>query len=135
MLFYFTRPPQFSLFPLLNLDFPPAEQFYYFPSSSSTSSFILYIFLSTNTSTSYRPYIDSRLNFFQHSFVNSETIYNHNHVSTAFSTPHFNCFPSTTTTTTFLFFPSTTTTTFLLLPSTTTTTTRWRETIEIWWFL
>ena len=96
--------------------------FCYFPSSSSTSSFILYIFPSTNTSTSYRPYIDSRLNFFQHSFVNSETVYNHNHVYIAFRTPHFNCFPSTTTTATFLFFPSTTTTTFLSFPSTTTTT-------------
>ena len=41
--------------------FPPPPQFYYFPSSTSTSSFILYIFPSTNTSTSYRPYIDPTL--------------------------------------------------------------------------
>ena len=36
--------------------FPPPPQLYYFP--SSTSSFILHIFPSTNTSTSNRPYID-----------------------------------------------------------------------------
>ena len=47
---------QFLLFSLLDLHFSPPPQFYYFP--SSTSSFILYIFPSTNTSTSYRPYID-----------------------------------------------------------------------------
>ena len=47
--------PSFTI--LLNLDFPPPQQFYYFP-SFSTSSFILYIFPSTNTLTSYRPYID-----------------------------------------------------------------------------
>ena len=50
----------FIIFPL-NLDFPPPPQFHYFPSSTSTSSFILYIFPSTNTSTSYRPYIDPTL--------------------------------------------------------------------------
>ena len=36
--------------------FPP--QCFLFPSSTSTSSFILYIFLSTNTSTLHRPLID-----------------------------------------------------------------------------
>ena len=41
-------PPQVLLFPLLNLDFPPPPP----------PHFILYIFLSTNTSTSHRPYID-----------------------------------------------------------------------------
>ena len=52
--FFFYHPPsQFLLFSLLNLHFPPPPQFYYFPSSTSTSSFILYIFPSTNTSSSY----------------------------------------------------------------------------------
>ena len=135
-------PPQFFLFP------PP--QFYYFPSSiffffySLLHNFIilprllihllisLYIFPSRNTSTSYRPYIDptSTLDstFFQHNFVNSESIYHH-HISLLSPPPpppshfycfppppphfycfppppalHFHCFPSTTTTTTFLFF-------------------------------
>ena len=67
-IFIFPPPPQFSflnvfipssiilLFSLLNLDFPPPPQFYYFPSSTSTSSFILYICPSTNISTSYRPH-------------------------------------------------------------------------------
>ena len=41
----------FLLFSLLNLNFPLPPQFYYFP-----SSFILYIFPSTKTSTSDRPY-------------------------------------------------------------------------------
>ena len=50
---FFSPPSQFLLFSLLNLDFPPPPQFYYFPSSTFTSSFILYIFPSTNTSTSY----------------------------------------------------------------------------------
>ena len=60
-------------------------------------------------STSYRPYIDPTLNFFQHSFVNSETIHHHHHhhISTVFAPPppppYFYCFPSTTTTTFLLF--------------------------------
>ena len=67
--------------------------------SSSTTTFTLYIFSSTKKSTSYRPYNDPRLNFvFQHSCVNSETIYNHHHISIVFSPPsHFYCFLSTTT--------------------------------------
>ena len=82
ILFYFPLPPQFFLFSLLNLAFPPPPQFYYFPSSSSAFSFKLYIFPSKNTSTSYQPCIDPRLFFFfQHSFVDSETIYNHHHIS------------------------------------------------------
>ena len=144
-LFFFALrfPPQFFLFP------PP--QFYYFPSSiffffySLLHNFIilprllihllisLYIFPSRNTSTSYRPYIDptSTLDstFFQHNFVNSESIYHHHHISLLSPPPpppshfycfppppphfycfppppalHFHCFPSTTTTTTFLLF-------------------------------
>ena len=79
--FYITFPASTLLFPpsqiLLNLDFPPPQQFYNFP-SFSTSSFIPYIFPSTNTLISYRPYIDptSTLDstFFQHNFVNRETI-------------------------------------------------------------
>ena len=60
-------------------------------------------------STSYRPYIDPTLNFFQHSFVNSETIHHHHHhhICTVFppppTPPYFYCFPSTTTTTFLLF--------------------------------
>ena len=79
----------------------------------------------------HRPYINptSTLDstfFFQHSFENSETIYNHHqhisfvslhhhHISKCFPPPpHLHYFPSTTTTT-FLLFPSTTSTiTFLL---------------------
>ena len=60
LLIFFPPPSQFLLFPPLNLDFPPPPQFHYFPSSTSTS-FILYIFPSTNTSTSYRPHTDSTL--------------------------------------------------------------------------
>ena len=60
LLIFFPPPSQFLLFSPLNLDFPPPPQFHYFPSSTSTS-FILYIFRSTNTSTSYRPYIDPTL--------------------------------------------------------------------------
>ena len=75
----------FFLFSLLNLVFPHPPQFYYNPFSSSAFSFILYIFPSTNTSTSYRPCIDPRL-FFRFStqlrgYVYSETIYNHHHIS------------------------------------------------------
>ena len=71
--FQFYFPPQFFLFPfstillfsLLNVFIPSSTIFiifppqcFLFPSSTSTSSFILYIFPSTNTSTSQRPYID-----------------------------------------------------------------------------
>ena len=79
ILFFFTLRTMFylplSLFNFISLLnfflFPPQcfhsllRNFYYFrssiflfPSSTSTSSFILYIFRSTNTSTSYRPHID-----------------------------------------------------------------------------
>ena len=68
-------------------------QFYYLPSSSS--SVILYIFPSTTTSTLHRSHIEPTLNFFfQHCFVNNETIYHHRHISIVFSPPpHFYCFP------------------------------------------
>ena len=53
------------LFSLLNINFPPLPQFHYFPSSTSTSSFILYIFPSTihrppidPTSIPHRPHIN-----------------------------------------------------------------------------
>ena len=55
---------------------------------------LLYIFFHPQKkSTSYRPYNDPRLNFvIQHSCVNSETIYNHHHISIVFSPPpHFYC--------------------------------------------
>ena len=78
---YFPSSSKIFIFSTLNLDFPPPPQFYHFPSSSSAFSFKLYIFPSTNTSTSYRPCIDPRLFFFfQHNFVDSETIYNHRHI-------------------------------------------------------
>ena len=68
-------------------------QFYYLPSSSS--SVILYIFPSTTTSTLHRSHIEPTLNFFfQHCFVNIETIYHHRHISIVFSPPpHFYCSP------------------------------------------
>ena len=80
-------------------------QFYYLPSSSS--SVILYIFPSTTTSTLHRSHIEPTLNFFfQHCFVNNETIYHHRHISIVFSpSPHFYCSPPPLTTTTFLLFP------------------------------
>ena len=77
---------------------------------------LLYIFFHPQKkSTSCRPYNDPRLNFvFQHSCVNSETIYNHHHISIVFSPlTHFCCFYSTIT---FLLFPSSSTT-FLLFSS------------------
>ena len=113
--------PSFTI--LLNLDFPPPQQFYYFP-SFSTSSFILYIFPSTNTLTSYRPYIDPTSTL-DSTFFNTtswiEKLYrttttfllfslhhHHHHISFVFPPPpppHFFCFPATTiTTSTLLFF-------------------------------
>ena len=106
----FTYPAPLSiLFPssflfTIFIIFPPPPQFYCFPSSTSTSSFILYIFPSTNTSTSYRPYIDP-----------SSTL-----LSTFFNTASWIVKLYTTTTTTFLLFSLhhhhtiTTATTFLL---------------------
>ena len=65
------------------------------------------------TLTLHRPHIDPTFNlYFQHSFVNSETMYPY-HQQQIFIVippppppppPHFYCFPSTTTTTTFLLF-------------------------------
>ena len=74
------------------------------------------------TLTLHRPHIDPAFNlYFQHSFVNSETMYPFHHQQIFIvipppppPPPHFYCFPSATTTTTFLLFLSTTTTTFLL---------------------
>ena len=132
--FLFSAFSTILLFSVLDFfSFPPPQ--FYCARSSSTTSFNLYtVFSLTKKSTSYRPYIDPRLNFFfQHSFVNSETVYNHRHISIVFPpaphsivfspppSPHFYWFPSTTI---FLLFPSTTTTTtktFLLFLSTTTT--------------
>ena len=112
-IFIFLLIHNFSYFPSSIFLFPP-PQFYYFL-SPSTTTFTLYIFPSTKKSTSCRPYNDPRLNFvFQHSCVNSETIYNHHHISIVFSPlTHFCCFYSTTT---FLLFPSSSTT-FLLFSS------------------
>ena len=90
--------PQFLLFSLFNLDFPPPP----------LPPHLFYIFFHPQIR---RSHIDptSTLNstFFQHSFVNSETIYNHHrHISIAFSPPsssppppppHFYRFLSTTT--------------------------------------
>ena len=146
--FLFSSFSTILLFPFLNFfSFPPPQ--FYCVRSSSTTSFNLYtVFSLTKKSTSYRPYIDPRLNFFfQHSFVNSETVYNHRHISIVFPpaphsivfspppSPHFYCFPqppyfycfpppTSITKCTFLLFPSitTTATTFLLFLSTTTTT-------------
>ena len=73
------------------------------------------------TLTLHRPHIDPTFNlYFQHSFVNSETMYPYHHRQIFIVIPptppplHFFCFPSTTTTTTFLLFLSTTTSAFLL---------------------
>ena len=92
-------PPQFLLFSLFNLDFPPPPP----------PPHLFYIFFHPQIR---RPHIDptSTLNstLFQHSFVNSETIYNHHrHISIVFSPPssspppppppHFYRFLSTTT--------------------------------------
>ena len=89
-------PPQFLLFSLLNLDFHPPPP----------PPHLFYIFFHPQIR---RPHIDptSTLNstFFQHSFVNSETIYNYDHhMSIVFSPPssspppppHFYRFLSTT---------------------------------------
>ena len=96
-IFFFLLINNFSYFPSSIFLFPP-PQFYYFL-SSSTTTFTLHIFPSAKKSTSCRPYNDPRLNFvFQHSCVNSETIYNHHHISIVFSPlTHFFCFYSTTT--------------------------------------
>ena len=101
-------PPHFSLFSLLDLDFPPPP----LPPHS------FYIFFHSQI---HRLHIDptSTLDSFQHSFVNSETMYTDHHISIVFpppppphyccfppppTPPHFHCFPSTTTATTFLLF-------------------------------
>ena len=125
ILFY---PPhsQFLLFSLLDLHFSPPPQFYYFPSSTSTSSFILYIFPSTNTSTSYRPYIDptstlhrpyidptSTLTKTLNVFIPSSSYSSTSSSFLLFSLLNVfipSSFTTTTTSTTFLLFPSTTTT-------------------------
>ena len=73
------------------------------------------------TLTLHGPHIDPTFNlYFQHSFVNSETIYPYHHRQIFIVIPpppppplHFFCFPSTTTTT-FPLFLSTTTSAFLL---------------------
>ena len=71
------------------------------------------------TLTLHRPHIDPTFNlYFQHSFVNSETMYPYNEQQIFIVIPpppplHFFCFPSTTTTT-FLLFLSNTTSAFLL---------------------
>ena len=95
--FLLARPLLIFLFLL----FPSPSSSFFIPSSFYTSSFLyiyIYIFFfffpSTNTSTPHRP--QTQL-FFQHSFVNSGTIYNHHHIS--FSRHHYhhhisiNCFP------------------------------------------
>ena len=104
--FLFSAFSTILLFSVLDFfSFPPPQ--FYCVRSSSTTSFNLYtVFSLTKKSTSYRPYIDPRLNFFfQHSFVNSETVYNHRHISIVFPpaphsivfspppSPHFYCFP------------------------------------------
>ena len=73
------------------------------------------------TLTLHGPHIDPTFNlYFQHSFVNSETMYPYHHRQIFIVIPpppppplHFFCFPSTTTTI-FLLFLSTTTSAFLL---------------------
>ena len=85
-------PPQFLLFSLLNLDFPP---------SPPPPPHLFYTFFHPQI---HRPHIDptSTLDstFFQHCFVNSETLYNHHHISIVFPPPtpppppHFYCFHS-----------------------------------------
>ena len=106
-LYFLLRFPLQFFNPLLqNFIFSP--QFYYFPSSSS---FYYIYFPSTTTSTPHRPYIDltstlhrpyidptltlhrshidPTLNvfFFQHCFVNSETIYHHHHICIVYPPP------------------------------------------------
>ena len=144
-IFYFPPPAQFSYFSpsIFYSLLHNFTTFYYYRSSILNSpflhNFIIFpplpphlfykFFPSTNTSTSYRPYINlastphrlyinptSTLDnfFFQHSLVNSETIYNHNHIFPSFiffllsppqlcyfrswlclfPPPHFYCFPS-----------------------------------------
>ena len=97
-LYLFSSSSTIFLFALLNLAFPPPPQFLYFPPSILISrllhNFIIfppppppshlnYIFFHPQI---HRPHIDpaSTLDsfpFFQHSFVDSETIYNHHHIS------------------------------------------------------
>ena len=126
LILFYPPPPQFLLFSLLNLDFPPPPQFCYFPSSTSTSSCILYIFPSTNTSTSYRPYIDptstlhrpyidptSTLTKTLNIFIPSSSYSSTSSSFLLFSLLNVfipSSFTTTTTSTTFLLFPSTTTT-------------------------
>ena len=121
--FIIFHPQFFSFF------IPSSTILLFYLGSSSTSSFI-YTFFHPEI---HRPHIDptSTLDstFFQHNFVNSETIYHHHHISLLSPPPpppshfycfppppphfycfppppalHFHCFPSTTTTTTFLLF-------------------------------
>ena len=108
-------PPQFYYFPSsFCFIFPLFYNLFIFPpqswfsassiillfSSFSTSSFIPYIFPSTNTLTSYRPYIDPRLNFFstkaswiEELYTNTTTFllfsfYHHHHISIIFLHHH-----------------------------------------------
>ena len=100
--FYHFSSSFFFIFLLLHI-------FYYFPSSilifcllhnyitippPSTPPHLFYIFFHPQI---HRPHIDptSTLDsFFQHSFLNSETIYNHHHISIVFlPPPHFIVFP------------------------------------------
>ena len=121
------------LFSLLNVFIPSSTIFiifppqcFLFPSFTSTSSFILYIFPSTNTSTSYRPYIDptstlhrpyidptSTLTKTLNVFIPSSSYSSTSSSFLLFSLLNVfipSSFITTTTSTTFLLFPSTTTT-------------------------
>ena len=75
------------------------------------------------TLTLHRPHIDPTFNlYFQHSFVNSETMYPYHQQQIFIVIPppppplHFFCFPSSTTTTFLLFLSTTTTTTTTAFP-------------------
>ena len=116
-------PPQFYYFPSsFCFIFPLFYNLFIFPPQSwfSASSIILLFFLplhlliysiyfsTTNTLTSYRPYIDPRLNFFstkaswiEELYTNTTTfllfsLYHHHHISIVFPlppSPDFYCFP------------------------------------------
>ena len=89
-------PPHFFHFYSLLHNFiifppPPVYSIYIFSSTNTSTTYRPYI---DPTSTPYRPYIDPRFNFFQHIFLNSETIYHYHHISIVFPPPpHFYCCP------------------------------------------
>ena len=92
---YFPTPSQFYYFPIPQFFYSLLHNFIMF--SSPSPLLLFYIFFHSQKN---RPHIDhtSTLDstLFQHSFVNSKTMYNHHYISIVFSPPpppHLYCFP------------------------------------------